>query len=49
MKPSSAEMNEGHEAFERFRDAVKAVTKVSKSDLPPKPHREKKKAAKRKA
>ena len=49
MKPHSAEMNEGPEAFARFRKAVKAVMSVPKSALPPKPHREKKKATKRKA
>jgi hypothetical protein len=40
------EMEEGSRAFERFREAVKAVLKVPKTALPPRPHREKKKAAK---
>ncbi len=44
------EMNEGSEAFERFRKAAKAVIGVRKSDLPPRPTRgKKKKTAKRKA
>ena len=43
------EMHEGVEAFERFRKAVRSVIAVSKNELPPRPHREKKKAAKRKA
>jgi hypothetical protein len=47
MKPAP-EMEEGHTAFERFRKAVKAVISVPKSALPPKPHREKKRATKRK-
>ena len=42
-------MNEGAEAFDRFRKAVKAVIAVPKSALPAKPSRAKKKAAKRKA
>lgn len=47
MKPSRAvEIDEGPQAFERFRRAVKAVLSVPKSALPPRPTR-KKKAAKR--
>jgi hypothetical protein len=45
----SAEMIEGPAAFDRFRMAVKTIMNVRKGDLPPKPHRQKKKAAKRKA
>lgn len=48
MKTHDAELNEGPQAFERFRDAVKSVLRVQKSALPPKPTRAKKKAAKRK-
>ncbi len=44
-----AEMQEGPDAFERFRKAVKAVIAVPKSALPPRPSRTKKKTAKRKA
>jgi hypothetical protein len=32
-----AEMIEGPEAFDRFRDAMKAILKVPKSALPPSP------------
>ena len=42
-------MNEGPEAFDRFRKAVKAVISIPKSALPPKPHRTKKKTTKRQA
>jgi hypothetical protein len=48
MKPA-AELHEGAEAFNRFRKAVKTVLSIPKSALPPKPHRAKKKTAKRKA
>ena len=44
-----AEMQEGPDAFERFRKGVKTVMAVPKSALPPRPTRTKKKAAKRKA
>ena len=40
------EMHEGQSAFERFREAVKTVLTVRKSDLPPRPHRIKKKPSK---
>ena len=39
---------EGPAAFNRFQDAVKAILKVSKADLPPSPFG-KRKAAKKKA
>ncbi len=40
MKPAPerhAEMIEGPEAFDRFRDAMRAILKVPKSALPPSP------------
>lgn len=37
MKPHTPELVEGPEAFKRFRDAVKAVLTVKKSDMPPSP------------
>jgi hypothetical protein len=37
MKQRTAEMNEGAEAFKRFRDAAKTILSVPKSALPPDP------------
>lgn len=48
MKAQPTEIDEGPAAFERFRRAVKTVLAVPKSELPPRPHRKKKKAAKSK-
>jgi hypothetical protein len=52
MKPRTKEMLEGPEAFERFRDAMKAILSVPKSALPPSPFKKwvpkKKKAAAKK-
>jgi hypothetical protein len=51
MKPP-AEMDEGPQAFERFRDAMKAILTVPKSAMPASPFKQaakKKQAAKRKA
>jgi hypothetical protein len=43
----AVEMDEGPEAFERFRRALKTVIAVPKSALPPRPTRKNKKAAKK--
>lgn len=34
MKPAAIEMHEGPEAFTRFREAVKQILSVPKSDVP---------------
>ncbi len=34
MKPATLEMHEGPEAFTRFREAVKKIMSVPKSDVP---------------
>ena len=50
MKTGTADMVEGTEAFTRFREAVKKVLSVKKSDLPPSPFksaRKKKKPARK--
>lgn len=49
MKPQPPNLIEGHNAFERFKTALKTVLSVPKSALPPRPHREMKKATKTKA
>lgn len=43
----TVEIEEGPEAFERFRRAVKTVLGVPKTALPPRPTRKNKKAAKK--
>jgi hypothetical protein len=37
MKQRTVEMNEGTDAFKRFRNAAKAILSVPKSALPPDP------------
>jgi hypothetical protein len=44
MKHQPTEIAEGNDAFDRFRDAVKTVLKVRKSELPPRPTRKKKRS-----
>ena len=46
---TTTKLKEGTPAFERFRNAVKAVLSVSKDDLPPRPNRKNKTSTKRKA
>lgn len=47
MKTDTRDVQEGPAAFDRFRDAVRSVLSVKKSELPPKPTRAKKKATKK--
>jgi hypothetical protein len=42
MKQRTAEMNEGADAFKRFRDAAKTILSVPKSALPPDPFKKQK-------
>ena len=49
MKSRPMQLAERSEAFDRFRNALKAVLSVSKDDLPPRPTRKKNVATKRKA
>jgi hypothetical protein len=42
MKQRTAEMNEGAEAFKRFRDAAKAILSVPKTALPADPFKKQK-------
>jgi hypothetical protein len=43
MKKHSPEIDEGPQAFDRFRKAVKTVMTVPKDALPPRPSRKKEK------
>ena len=48
MKPHTAEMNEGPEAFDRFRKAMKTIMSARRSDVipdHPKPRTKRKKPA----
>jgi hypothetical protein len=42
MKQRTAEMNEGTDAFKRFREAAKTILSVPKSALPPDPFKKQK-------
>jgi hypothetical protein len=49
MKYHAPEMDDGPDAFERFRRAVRAVLLVPKGELPPRPTRNEKRVAERKS